>query len=108
MHAFVCIICSTHINVYRVLSEALASQFAVLRACIAGYTQERLFECSGSIDVDVLFMEQTVSMMMMMMTTMMMMMMMMMMLFLSMMIVMMMTVMTTTMMMMMMMILTTS
>ena len=32
MHRFF----STHINVYRVLSEALASLFAVLRACIAG------------------------------------------------------------------------
>ena len=63
MHRFF----STHINVYRVLSEAWASLFAVLRACIAGYTQERRFEWSGSNDVDVLFTEQTVSMMMMMM-----------------------------------------
>ena len=62
---------STHINVYRVLSEALASLFAVLRACMAGYTQERRFECSGSNDVDVLFTEQTVSMMKMMMMMMM-------------------------------------
>ena len=63
MHRFF----STHINVYGVLSEALASLFAVLRACIAGYTQERRFEWSGSNDVDVLFKEQTVPMMMMMM-----------------------------------------
>ena len=69
MHRFF----STHIDVYRVLSEALASLFTVLRACIARYTQERRFEWSGSDDVDLLFTEQMVSMMMMMMVMVMMM-----------------------------------
>ena len=61
----------THINVNVGLSEALATQLAVLRTCIARYTQERWLQCSRSTDVDVLFTEQTVSMMRMMMMMMM-------------------------------------